>query len=210
MSNVIKIFCLSLILVSGIAMAKVSNWNVLNIQIGEQFFHIRLPLNESKDFPIKKSLELVNLSNEQLDIGAQSITFIQKYWDFGGGVFKGVQGTLSLKVRVRKVPSYFDGDITSYDDLERLLMERLNNSGIQTPTDCSQLTINGKEWMFYQLSNNQYSIDYILSLSKNFYIQVQADFINNSKKENPKWLSEAYEMLAAITSSMSISMSIVK
>lgn len=204
MSNLIKVFCLFLTLGSGVVMAKNSDWNDYSLQIGEQFFYIKLPSNESKDFPTKTTLKLVNLSDERLDTGAQSITSIHKYWDFNGSLFQGVQGTLNLKVRVRKAPLYFHGDLTNNENLENLLMERLNKSGIRHPSDCDWVTINEKEWITYKLSGSQSSIDYILPLSKNFYIQVQADFINNSKKENPKWLSEAHDMLATITSSMSM------
>lgn len=204
MSNVIKVFYLISTLIGGVAMAYYSDMNHFRIQIGDKFFYIELPSKESNKFPKKTTLKLVNLSDERLDSGAQSITVIQKYWDFNGRYFQGVQGALNLKVRVRKAPFDFNGDLTNKKDLEKLLMERLKKSSIPPPFDYSWVTINEREWITYKLSGNDNSIDYIFPLSKNFYIQVQASFINNNKKDNLKWLVEAHNMLAVITSSMSL------
>lgn len=204
MSNVIKVFYLISTLIGGVAMAYYSDMNPFRIQIGDKFFYIELPSKESNKFPKKTTLKLVNLSDERLDSGAQSITVIQKYWDFNGRYFQGVQGALNLKVRVRKAPFDFNGDLTNKKDLEKLLMERLKKSSIPPPFDYSWVTINEREWITYKLSGNDNSIDYIFPLSKNFYIQVQASFINNNKKDNLKWLVEAHNMLAVITSSMSL------
>ncbi len=41
-------------------MAKNSDWDESRIQIGKQQLHIKLPPNESKDFPPNASLQLVN------------------------------------------------------------------------------------------------------------------------------------------------------
>lgn len=98
MSDILKLLLLYLALVGGDVMAENTNWNELSVQIGEQRFHIKLPPNESKDFFVKTPLQFVNLTDERLDIDAQSITAINKYLDFNGGLFQGVQGTLNIRV----------------------------------------------------------------------------------------------------------------
>ncbi len=185
-------------------MAKNSDWDESRIQIGKQHLHIKLPPNESKDFPPNASLQLVNLNDERLDTDAQSITAVNKYWDFRAGLFKGVQGTLNIKVRVRKVPSSFEGDITNYAELEKLLMERLSKSGSELSSHCISEIINDKKWLSYQLKGGVKSIDYVFPLTESTYIQVQADFINNSKDANPKWLKKAQDILSEIASSIVI------
>ncbi|WP_444941309.1 hypothetical protein ACJJI3_01885 [Microbulbifer sp. ZKSA004] len=202
MSNILKLFMAYLTLVSGAVMAESSNWNESNVKIGRQSFHIKLPPNESKDFPTTESLQFVNLTDERLDVGAQSITAIKKYWDFSGGLLQGVQGALNIKVRVRKVPSSFEGSIFNDADLEMLLMERISNSGVDLPSQCVYETINGAKWLSYKLTGNLNSTDYVFPLTENIYIQVQADFITNSKEINPKWLNKAQKMLVDIASSM--------
>jgi len=44
----------------------------------------------------------------------------------------------------------------------------------------------------------------VFPLTESTYIQVQADFINNSKDANPKWLKKAQDILSEIASSIVI------
>lgn len=107
-------------------------------------------------------------------------------------------------MRVRKVPSTFKGDITNYVELEKLLIERLSESGSEIPSHFISEIINNRRWLSYHLKEGSGFTCYVFPLTESFYIQVQANFINNSKDANPKWFKKAQDILSDIASSMVI------
>ncbi len=206
MLNDMKLLLLCLTLMGCVAMAEKSDWNDSSVKIGHKTLYIKFPGGESSNFPLTESLQSVNFFDDRLDDedNAQSITAIEKFWDFKSGIFQRVQGALSLKVRVRKVPPDFKGVATNYTDLEGLLMRRLNQAGVESPPRFFLKTINGGKWVSYKLKGRWDSIDYVFPLTESFYIQVQGDFINNSKKPSAEWRNRAEKMFIEIAASIHV------
>ena len=160
MSNAIKIFCLYMVMINTVAMAKSPNWHDHQVQVGEQVFHIKLPTKESKDFLREEVLQQVSLTDPRLDAENKgyAINAINKYWDFYGGLFQGVLGTLSLKVRIKKTTPDFDGDISNPEMLKNQLTTRMKVANIQIPVDFNHMSINGVDWVsFDDLSKEKYT-----------------------------------------------------
>ncbi|WP_105254785.1 hypothetical protein [Pseudoalteromonas sp. T1lg75] len=185
-------------------MASTIEWRETRVEFDRYSLQIDLPNRESKDFPRKEELGSIKIGDKRFDEGANSITAIDKYWDFNGGIFKAVDGTLNIKIRFRKVPTNKKIDATNHHELGHLLLEMLAASGVTIPDNTTNEFINDNKWVSYRLSGKQDFLVYVYPLNNQYYLQVQANFISNTKGESSSWRHEAEDMFNAVLNSVKI------
>ena len=203
MSLWLKIFMLFVLGCAGSVMAKGADKELTGVVIGDTVFKVHFPSNESKDFGINEPLMLVDLSNETLQKDG-FLPIVTKYWDFGGGWFQAVNGTLKVIVWVRKIPDDIINEVTGIESLKKKLDRYRLTKKNATVSEGVEIEINERQWLNYRVSQNSNHLRYETLISKQFYILIQGDFINNSGKKHLEWLDEADEMLTGIVKSVEL------
>ena len=166
-------------------------------------FGIRLPLKESRDFPLAPVIGNVDIENDKVYDSGSSITLLEKYWDYHDGLFQSNVGTLAGKVRLRRLPKSYRADIRNIDCLIDLIDSQLKESFsisneekiraglvgqvVKLPSEYAKTDINGINGVRYQLGGSYDFVAYVMPLSSEFYVQIQFSFIDNSHGGKTDW-----------------------
>ena len=199
----VVIFVLLLQVVSGCGSTKTATRQATGVVLGDTVFKVHFPSNESKDFGINEPLMLVDLSNETLQKDG-FLSIVTKYWDFGGGWFQAVNGTLKVIVWVRKIPDDIINEVTGIESLKKKLDRYQLTKKNATVSAGVEIEINDRQWLNYRVSQNSNHLRYETLISKQYYILIQGSFINNSGKKHLEWFDEADEMLTGIVKSVEL------
>lgn len=167
--------------------------NTFAIKISQERFTLTSPRAPEPEF--FKLEPVVALDDERPFRDSDAALLLKAHWAFKGGLQARVLGVLEIQVLMRntreavKRDESLNGAITSYFLRE---LSKLRYSGGPFPIE--EVTINGRRWVKYQvplLGTREYST----RLSPDRYLAVQFSAIDNTGEQNPRWLSEANDLL---------------
>ncbi|GAA5213787.1 hypothetical protein GCM10025776_03790 [Corallincola platygyrae] len=163
-----------------------------------------MPGSRSVDFPISRGRKSVDLAAIGAAGKETTLELFEAYWDFGGGSFNKVDGSMRIMIRLRS--NYAENGVSLFtpENLIALARKRMNHSTFHISANLvSQEDIGGCRWIFYKISGDsgkRSMRDFLLAIGNNHYLHFGIDLIPNS--ENYLWMNRATEMYKRVLESV--------
>jgi len=191
---------------------------LIKLDLSGQAISFLSPVNYSKNFPWPSEKEYrINIHDKDIYKSAyteleNAYSIRQSYWDYGRGIiFGGAKGTLSMTVVLYRT---FDKNtdaknssefITALQtDFEKTYDKQAREEfGIELPEHYQTTAISNLDWGHYEylMGRGERHVVYAIPVSKQHYLMVTFNFINNSHGEKNDWKDQAQATVDFIMSS---------
>lgn len=180
------------------------DWLQYSIELGTTTLELKIPPNESKDFPPFPASAFVSLDDGRFDERPYGIVTLEKWWDFRNYPLNQLEGVLAAKVRFRKVPNHLDVDVTNRQLFEAYEIQLFAGGSNKNASVGEPRIIHDRTWTRINLNNNNDTTVFASPIDSNYYVEIQFSFIDNTRDGRQKAKPEAMRLMDAILATAKI------
>ena len=199
-----------------------NHWTEERIMLSNLELVFQVPGGQHDAAPPRPTIRRVDLVRDFANLPPERNGFpiYDHTWAVDARFLIGNMGSLNLIVSVARRPNDYTAEFTSLDDLQPVIARNLDRTYTATnekvrrqgnekfaarlPETYNRVNIRGRAWLVYSLGGWFDRTFYATLLTKNHYLQVGFDFINNSRGHKSDWRQQSQEISDKIITSVEI------